>query len=310
MKDYEILLYIKSFKDSTGKKAFRASADFMEHKTEDGKTIRIPCSFYRTQKTSEESEEIIEVRAADHGTVLRTWNHLLHPHPWENRYNLDIEFLNEPKAQNDLDGNTQFFVVDQWLYDNATITTEDLNAILTTIVSLGEEDYKDPTGKAVRHTVLTPNDAKGRDIADRSNVHPHQLEVLKKYEDEKAAKDMEKKKKTDECRVVRINENDIRTIVAECVRMVLFESSIKSRRHEDHTYHPIGSHKFWTNNGKTEMKSIVTLQNPSSKQCCHIAEDDHCYVLFNGSGLNDKNCEMINYIFPEAFKALKALPLL
>ena len=99
-------------------------------------------------------------------------------------------------------------------------------------------------------------------------------------------------------------------MVKECIKRVLFEASIYSRSHNDHEYHPIGSQTFWSNNGKTEWKSVVTLQCPSSKQCCHIAEDDHCYVLFNGSGLEDKNCEMINYIFPEAFKALKALPLL
>lgn len=111
----------------------------------------------------------------------------------------------------------------------------------------------------------------------------------------------------DKCKnLIRLNESELRSIVKECVVRILSEE----RKHEDHTYHPIGSHKFWSNNGRTEWKSIVTLHSPSSKQCCHIAEDDHCYVLFNGSGLEDENCKMINYIFPEAFKALKALPLL
>lgn len=113
-------------------------------------------------------------------------------------------------------------------------------------------------------------------------------------------------KKIKESKTIKLTESELRRVITECVEKALFEA----RRHEDHTYRPIGSHKFWSNNGKTEWKSIVTLQDPSSKQCCHIAEDDHCYVLFNGSGLEDKNCEMINYIFPEAFKVLKALPLL
>ena len=113
-------------------------------------------------------------------------------------------------------------------------------------------------------------------------------------------------KKIKEAKAIKLTEPELRRVITECVAKVLFEE----RRHEDHTYHPIGSHKFWSNNGKTKWKSIVTLQNPSSKQCCHIAEDDNCYILFNGSGLEDKNCEMINYIFPEAFKALKTLPLL
>lgn len=75
-------------------------------------------------------------------------------------------------------------------------------------------------------------------------------------------------------------------------------------------YIPIGSHKFKTKNGKIEYESIVTLQSDTSGQCCHIVEDDHCYVLFNGHDLNDNDCQRITYIFPEAFKALKDLPLL
>lgn len=221
MKDYEILLYIKRFKDSTGKKAFRASADYKDYQTDDGKSIKIPCSYYRVQKTSEESEEIIEIRAADHGTVLRKWNHFQHPEPWKNRYNLDIEFLNDTNPQNDLDGNTHFFVVDQWIYDNATITPDDLNAILSTIVTLGENDYHDPTGKAVRHYALTPNDKNGKDIKDRSNVHPHQLEVLKRYEDEKAAEELGDNKTNESTRVIRITENNILQMVCECVKRIL-----------------------------------------------------------------------------------------
>ena len=117
-------------------------------------------------------------------------------------------------------------------------------------------------------------------------------------------------KKIKESMVITLKEADLRNIIKECVKGILLKSNTESHCHEDHVYKPIGRHKFWSNHGKTEWKSIVTLQCPSSKQCCHIAEDDHCYVLFNGSGLEDKNCEMINYIFPEAFKALKALPLL
>lgn len=105
-------------------------------------------------------------------------------------------------------------------------------------------------------------------------------------------------------RVVRLTESKIRKIVEESVKKVLQEME----EYNPYRYKPIGSHKFWSNNGKTEWKSIVTLQEPASGQCCHIVEDDHCYVLFNGSGLKDKNCEHIHYIFPEAFEALKALP--
>lgn len=114
-------------------------------------------------------------------------------------------------------------------------------------------------------------------------------------------------------RTIRLTELELKGIITESVRQIVRTLNEKK---EDHSYKPIGSQTFYTNNGKIERKSIVTLQSPSG-QVCHIAEDDHCYVLFNGSGidcggngLNDKNCEMIHYIFPEAFKALKELPLL
>lgn len=126
--------------------------------------------------------------------------------------------------------------------------------------------------------------------------------------------------------VIRLDEAGLKEMIAESLREALNEicepvrkidesNEIKyeieeGEEYSPYKYYPIGSHKFWSNNGKTERKSIVTLQEPASKQCCHIAEDDHCYVLFNGDGLKDKNCEMITYIFPEAFKALKDLPLL
>lgn len=73
-------------------------------------------------------------------------------------------------------------------------------------------------------------------------------------------------------------------------------------------YSSIGSHFFKTNNGNTELKSIVTLQSNTSGQCCHIVEDDHCYVLYDGNDLNDNNCQLIHHIFPEAFNVLKDLP--
>lgn len=112
---------------------------------------------------------------------------------------------------------------------------------------------------------------------------------------------------------IRLTESELKKVIAESVKRVVRGLNEKK---EDHSYKPIGSQTFYTNNGKTEHKSIVTLQAPSG-QVCHIAEDDHCYVLYNGSGihydgdgLKNKNCEMIHYIFPEAFKALKELPLL
>lgn len=131
-------------------------------------------------------------------------------------------------------------------------------------------------------------------------LHPQQqiVAIISFYGQEDESKVRENR------RVVRITESKIRKIVEESVKKVLQETE----EYNPYRYKPIGSHKFWSNNGKTEWRSIVTLQEPASGQCCHIVEDDHCYVLFNGSGLKDKNCSHIHYIFPEAFEALKALP--
>jgi inorganic pyrophosphatase len=73
------------------------------------------------------------------------------------------------------------------------------------------------------------------------------------------------------------------------------------------SYEPIGGgYEFIDENG-IERISVVTIQSQSG-QMCHIAEDDHCYLLFNDYG-SGKNCTHIKWIFPEALKALQMLPL-
>lgn len=231
MKDYDILIYIRNYRDEKGERAFRPSKDYQSYTTSDGKTITIPCSFYREVRLLDDgTKESIEIRAADHGTILKLWSNYRNPEPWKNRYNLDIEFLNDPKPQNNLDGNTDFFVVDQWIYDNATITPDDLDKILSTIITLGENDYKDPTGKVVRHIALQSTDKDGNDISDRSNVHPHQLEVLKNYEKEKEERENKNKQDKDmktenrKRNVVRLNESQLKQMISESVRKVLMEN--------------------------------------------------------------------------------------
>ena len=65
---------------------------------------------------------------------------------------------------------------------------------------------------------------------------------------------------------------------------------------------------FYINDGK-KLTSIVSIHNDYNTYC-HIVEDDHCYVLYTGNGKDDKNCQQITYIFPEAFSILRDLPLL
>lgn len=223
MKDYEILLYLKNYKDENGKRVFRPSRDIKQYTLEDGAVIGVPASLYRNKSITKDSKEIIEIRAADHGTALKLWNAITHPEPWNNYYNLDIEFLNNPTPQNDLDGNEKFFVVDQWIYNNATITKEDLNQIVLTILGLGDNYYTDPTGKAVHHYVLTPNDKNGKDITDRSNVHQHQLDLLKKREEEKTSKEHGNNNTNESKRSMRITESTLRKIIRESLIAVIYD---------------------------------------------------------------------------------------
>ena len=254
------------------------------------------------QTSISQNGTVLRVRISNHGVNLSTWyaknkDEIV---PLKNSNNVAITILPNrqecerekipfpPKAINKTMVNTskdsktpipqsENFTVEHYCYESWRMDENDINLVIEAIKGyMVNGKYIDP---------LRDKGNKATHFSDTSNQQP---------------------KKIKESKTIKLTESELRRVITECVEKALFEA----RRHEDHTYHPIGSHKFWSNNGKTEWKSIVTLQTTSSKQCCHIAEDDHCYVLFNGSGLEDKNCEMINYIFPEAFKALKALPLL
>lgn len=176
-------------------------------------------------------------------------------------------------------------IMDEYVYTGNRIQNIDspLSKIALSLADfLDTGVYTDTTGVAIKH------------------VSPQPTEQIKTENNIKENKQYTHMRKN----VVRLNESQIRQIVRESMRKVLNE------KHNSHTYQPIGSHKFWTDNGSVEWTSIVTLQCPSSGQCCHIAEDDGCYVLFNGHGLKDKNCEHLKYIFREAFETLKSLPTL
>ena len=93
---------------------------------------------------------------------------------------------------------------------------------------------------------------------------------------------------------------EVKAVLNLMERMNLIEKKV------DTSYKIIGSNiKFGIGDG-VYLFSKITLQN-NSGQVCHIAEDDHCYVLYSGLNLNDDNCKQTTYIFPEAFKALTYL---
>ena len=106
------------------------------------------------------------------------------------------------------------------------------------------------------------------------------------------------------CNIVRFTESELKRMITESIKRViktLHESEV------DNSYKPIGGgHKFTDEDG-TERTSVMTIKAPSG-QMCHIAEDDHCYLLFNDDG-EGKDCPHIKWIFPEAVKALQMLPL-
>ena len=303
MRVYEILLCIKNFKDGNGKLAFRPSQDIKEYTKEDGTKIKLPSSYYRNNTfllDGEENEEEIEIRAADHGTVLKLWDNVLHPAPWNNYYNLDIEFLDNATPQNNLDGNRKFFVVDQWIYDNTTILGTDVNAILSTIISLGGGEFTDPTGKVAKHYVLTPNDENGNDITDRSSAHKHQLAVLSKHEQELSKQNESRMPK----RMKYITESHLRYIISESIRKVLEESS---REYGPNGYYIAKKGVDYKYNGE-KRHSVISVVNKSGNQRYHIDTDDHCYVIY--WDMDNKEAERYEnpYIFDELLDAIKMLP--
>lgn len=71
-------------------------------------------------------------------------------------------------------------------------------------------------------------------------------------------------------------------------------------------YKPIGSNFEFTDENGIKRTSIMTIRDDSG-QMCHIAEDDHCYLLFDDNG-KDKPCTHTKWIFPELINALRKLP--
>lgn len=236
--------------------------------------------------------------------------------PWHSD-NISLDFV-LPKSKEDKtirarvqqnsSGTIKPFDVDIYQYNPQVLEVSDISNIFKAVILFLEGNgFTDPfkgTAKEAlykpRHSNIKPYKPKTttKECTENTYTSPKYLEYasrlcLKEIYGEARCKP-----------IITITESDLRHMVRESICRILSEQ----KKENDYTYKPIGSHKFWSNNGKTEWKSIVTLQTPYSKQCCHIVEDDHCYVLFNGSGLDDKNCKLINWIFPEAFEALKALP--
>jgi hypothetical protein len=61
---------------------------------------------------------------------------------------------------------------------------------------------------------------------------------------------------------------------------------------------------FLNNNGE-EVIPIATLKDEYGG-VSHIVEDDHCYVLYNGSA--NRPFQKVYHWYPEAVEAMKKLP--
>jgi len=220
MTEYEILTYIANAKDSNGKPIFRPSNDTKEYILPNGKKVVVVCSYYRKVKSKEDGViEKIEIRAAEHGTTLRTWCNYRWQEPQKNRQNLDISFTDNGIPNNDLKCN-KFFVVEQYAYRNNDLTPSELQLILDKILEMPNSKFEDPLNKA-EYKVLTPTDFDGNPLeVPAEGVHPNQLDALKRYKEHNT----ESKQYTNMNRkLIRLTESDLHRIVKESVDSIVKE---------------------------------------------------------------------------------------
>lgn len=216
------MTYIANAKDSNGKPIFRPSNDTKEYILLNGKKMVVVCSYYRKVKSKEDGViEKIEIRAAEHGTTLRTWCNYRWQEPQKNRQNLDISFTDNGIPNNDLKCN-KFFVVEQYAYRNNDLTPSELQLILDKILEMPNSKFEDPLNKA-EYKVLTPTDFDGNPLeVPAEGVHPNQLDALKRYKEHNT----ESKQYTNMNRnIIRLTEGDLHRIVKESVNMVLNEKT-------------------------------------------------------------------------------------
>jgi len=57
--------------------------------------------------------------------------------------------------------------------------------------------------------------------------------------------------------------------------------------------------------GNSMVEAVATLRDESGG-VSHIREDDHCYVLYNGS--DERGYQSVSYWYPEAVAVLQLLP--
>ena len=227
----------------------------------------------------------IEIRISNHKTKLRTW---LNNNKSNGIPQVCISIVckcddeldkipNDTKLPDNVD-----FSVQQFIYDFRTFTKEDIKALADNI-------------NATFQNMSYPNNA----LPNGQHPSPEYVTKTDSKLIDKLAKKVKKRGGT---------------IVHESFSFHIpsfeeFSSILESNRTvvvpDDHRYHVIGEDiPFEIAPGNIEH-SIVTLQD-NAGGTCHICEDDHCYVLYQG---NEKDGYVLaTHIFPEAFDEIKRLP--
>lgn len=193
-------------------------------------------------------------------------------------------------------GNIQPFSVDVYEYEAKLLDIADIPTIYNAIVSfINNGTYMDPLTSTNKAAKVISRTAKIVNRKPSNNTETSQLST--------SATISKSNSKNLNCNTIKLKESDLRCIISEAIKRIIKDNKPVMTE----SYEPIGGgYEFIDENG-IERISVVTIQSQSG-QMCHIAEDDHCYLLFNDYG-SGKNCTHIKWIFPEALKALQMLPL-
>ena len=228
--------------------------------------------------------------------------------PW-NTTNISVEFyepLTDTKGKikrnkfkttvlQNVKGSIQPFSINVFEYKAELLDISDIQAIYNAIISfINTGTYNDPLASTNKSAKVINRTAKivAKQPQGSTSSQPSTPTLVSNNNTNNL-----------NCNTIRLTTSDLRNIIYEAVKGILkIDKPILKE-----SYTPIGGGYEFTDEDGVERISVMTIQT-SGGQRCHIAEDDHCYLLFNDFGKGEK-CSHIKWIFPEALKALQMLPL-
>lgn len=229
--------------------------------------------------------------------------------PW-NTTNICVEFYEPIKDKNgkvkknkfqttvvqNAKGSIRPFSIDVYKYEAKLLDIADIPTIYNAIVSfINNGIYIDPLASTNKVAKVISRTAKIVNRKSSNNTETSQPST--------SATTSKSNSGNLNCNTIKLKESDLRCIISETIKRIIKDNKPVITE----SYKPIGGgYEFIDENGN-ERISVMTIQSRGG-QMCHIAEDDHCYLLFNDCG-SGKNCTHIKWIFPEALKALQMLPL-